>query len=178
MRIHRYNDKVPFMFILEAGMGCAFLGEGIANQILVGGLPYMYISSITASAFLLVTTLSMIVCYPFTIQFSRIIVKPEIVATWGFVIFNQALTSIWVLIFAIMTACAWVGHIYFGSNSNSTGYIILNIIVPIALPLVGGFLMKPISQCLIARVDARKNAQGGGDGNTQNEDIPVAKIAV
>lgn len=53
---------------------------------------------------------------------------------------NVFLTLIWLLIFTIMTVCAWLASLLGGSLGES-GELILGTIVPIVLPFAGQLLM-------------------------------------
>lgn len=150
----RYNKKVPFIPIITLGITATYLGEGIANQILTGGLSSNLIAPVTCSGVFITAIFSMIICIPFTIQNTRLFVSEEEAKTWDFVKFNQILTSIWVLIFLLMTISSWCGHIFFRNDVSGAPYIVLGIVVPIILVVIGVLITAPIAKCL---KDSRNN---------------------
>uniref|UniRef100_A0A7S2S3J2 Uncharacterized protein n=1 Tax=Mucochytrium quahogii TaxID=96639 RepID=A0A7S2S3J2_9STRA len=173
----RYNKFVPAVMFLDGGLFLGFLAQGISVLVLdARDVDYNchLISPINASVLFVVTLLSMIVCIPFTMQYARAHVSAEVSKSSGFLKFNQILTGLWLVLFAIMSISTWCGYVYFRDQTNSAGYIILATVVPIAMPISGAILMPMLIEYL--KKKAPQSGQEEGDsteanGNTESPDL-------
>lgn len=173
---------MPFIPILTLGTSLTYLGEGIANQVLAGGMPHYLISPVTCSGVFITGLFSMIICIPFTIQTTRLKVSEEVANSWNFVIFNQMITSIWVTAFAIMTASSWCGNLLF-SDTTSVGYIMLSTVTPILVIVIAFLITPPIAECIKNRSekgeqkkndDKRKHVEKNDAINEEEEEAMLA----
>jgi len=158
------NTRDPVL-ILEAGMTVSFLAQGITNAVV--SFECHLISPINTTTLFAVAILSMVVCYPFTIQFAKAKVSPEVAKTSEFVQFNQVLTAIWVAIFMLMAISGWLGYVYFRDDSSSAGYIVLVTVIPIVLPLLGSFGMPFLVEYLKNKASANATSGSYGEGLTE-----------
>lgn len=153
------DARDPFL-ILESGMTAYFLGQRITNADI--SFECHLISPINTTALFAVAVLSMVVCYPFTIQIAKAKVTPEVARTSKFVQSNQVLTSLWVVIFMVSAISGWFGYIYFRDDSSSVGYIVLVTVILIGLPVIGSFGMPFLVEYLKNKVST--NASSGSYG--------------
>ena len=87
-----------------------FTAIGVINDFFFQ-IKYELLSPIATSTLATVAALSMISCYPFTLQFAIPKVSSETAASKGFLLANQVMTGYWVAIFFLCTASAWSGRI-------------------------------------------------------------------
>ena len=158
-----------------------FLGMGIAYEITK--FDWHLIGAITASSLLLAAACSLLVRNPFTIQFAR----PQLmnkgleafVESPYFYKMNVFLTLIWLVIFTIMTVCAWLASLL-GDSLGSAGQLIMGTIVPIVLVIAGMLIMPflgnmwkdrniPNDANIAAKVEDDKNRQE----KKENDDLNV-----
>ena len=118
-----------------------FLGMGIAYEITK--FDWHLIGAITVSSLLLAAACSLLVHNPFTMQFARPMLMDKGLETFVespyFYKMNVFLTLVWLVIFTIMTVCAWLTSLL--GSSLGAGELIIGTIVPIVLPIAGMLLM-------------------------------------
>jgi hypothetical protein len=108
------------------------------------------IAPIQTSAIFLAAILSVLFCYPFTLQYAK--AKDEIplhvIQSMGFKKVNMLLTLVWLLLFAVMTLSSWLDYFYFSSkgSENAAGAIILGSVLPLVLVGLGIILMPILAQ--------------------------------
>ena len=94
--------------ILE--VGTALLFAGLGAYVLASGGAWSIVEvrlAVDAGLFLIVV-ISMLVRQPFTLQYARERVSPEIAAKPQFVTLNYVLTGVWALAFLVMTVADYV----------------------------------------------------------------------
>lgn len=138
---HTYKPKHPPLYWLSCAFWCTFLGLAVARYFTDFG--NKLISAVISTVLFATCALSMLVGRPFTMQFSQAMVPEQVAKSEGFVKVNYALTSVWLVIFAIMTTCSWVAQQL--TNLPYAAEVILAWVVPIILPLLGGAVMKPLA---------------------------------
>ena len=150
--------------ILEITSFLLYLAVIIASAVM-GAWPAVpfnchLIAPIQVSALFLAAILSVLICYPFTIQFAKTNenIPMEVIRTQGFKKINMQLSLVWLFLFTIMTASSWVEYVYFSSQGDekSPGSIILGSVIPILVPVLGIPLMPVLAQYF-------KGQQKGGD---------------
>jgi hypothetical protein len=137
---HQYNPSVPPLFILDVSMLICYIVAVLTDK-LVFTIPPEFLSPFQCSALMLASLLSMLVCYPFTLQFSTPHVTKEIAQSQGFRTANMLMTSFWLLIFSLMCISSWMGFLEFRRDQRRDDYefvhTILADVIPPALPLLG-----------------------------------------
>jgi hypothetical protein len=175
---HSYAPKYPLVAWLDGGQWVGFLALAITWE--ATRFNYKLISPISTSVLLITTFVSMVVCKPFTIQYARLKVDDKVAASSGFLKFNHILTSVWLVVFLVMSVCTWLAwalHDDIHKSLSSTGYLILGTIVPILLPFVGALSMAPLSKYLAAKRPTGTTAASGSTDGESASGVEAANVS-
>lgn len=132
-----YTPNSPLLYWFNAASWITYLVLGIIYEL----DPYnpTLIRNVTISSLAVAVTLSMLARSPFTMQYARAKVSEEVAASPDFLKFNMYLSGFWLLLFAVMAACAWGSY---PLVNGSAGNVILGTVIPI-LVVVVGFVLSP-----------------------------------
>ena len=145
---HAYAPQFPLLSWLEGGQWVGFRAMGIAWE--ATAFNYNLISPLSTSVLLGTVLASMAAGSPFTQQYARLKVDDETAATKVYLVMNYALSSVWAIVFAAMTACTWAAYLL-ASELGAAGGLVLGTILPVTLPLLG-MLAMPV---IVARFKAK-----------------------
>jgi hypothetical protein len=90
--------------ILEAGTAVLFAGLGLVVWLTAGSWSILEVRLAVDAGLLAIVLLSMLLRQPFTLQYARERVSPEIAAAPQFLAANYIITGVWALAFVLMVA--------------------------------------------------------------------------
>ncbi len=127
-----YNVKVPALSVLDLTQSVTLLTQAIVHACI--DYDKNVIGAITVSAIAGVMVLSLLVCRPFTLQFSVPMVSETIAKSRSFMLVNYAITMYWAIILSVVTACSWVSYLCI--DRDDAWRSVLSTWIPTCLPIV------------------------------------------
>ena len=159
----RYNHFVPFPNIVQTSLLASYILCVILFYVLVPPLPSSYIGPIVVTAVTGAMATSLVLMYPFTIQYSAPHVDEETRNSLQFYRFNQIITCFWILLMGSATACVWASLTY---PDDSAGQIVLGIVMPIVFPVLGSILTPFVVNFLKSRGKANASDKKNDEETT------------
>jgi len=150
-------------YYIDASLLVSVLGLGIANSIVY--VPHTLLSVIPLTAMLATVAISMILQYPFTMQYAKAKVSnPKLK-------FHQILSGYYLIVFSIMVTSVWCALLFVAQigppmvYSNHIAYIILGTVVPIFIGLIAPMGTKKIIEHLRGSDSSKDNNNNVEDNN-------------
>jgi len=165
----RYNPRVVFPLALELTAVTSYvllivLAYSIAN------FACTLVGPIVVSFYWTTVTVSLVICKPFSMQY---VSKTVDSATWNspeFLKIHFFISGVWEACFSIMVVCMWIGYGLF-KDTNSTGYLILNIVIPIVAPVLTTLGLSYLRSVMEAEKDIRNGAGLGKKADEEREGL-------
>ena len=159
----RYNPRVAFPLAIQVTAFTVFVVLLILAYS-IPGFDCKLPTPILVTAYFIMVSISLILCKPFSMQYvSKYTDEP----TWrspDFLKVHMFISGLWETTFGIMTICVWVGYGYY-ANTNSTGYLILNIVIPIVLPVLTTIAISYLKNVQ----DMESEIRGGAELGKKND---------
>lgn len=131
---------------LELGGNAVFIVLTVLTFSVDDAFLERWIQPLTNAGLLAVTLGSILARRPFTLDYAREAVTPEVAAMPGFVVINYVVTWIWVAAFALMTVSALIPPIVQGNATLLDGSTPLSIVCYWIVPFAGLALAVLFSQ--------------------------------
>jgi len=156
----RYNHLVIFPNIIQTTLVLAYVLIIILYYVEKPPLASHYVGPIMMSMITGAMIISIVIMFPFTLQYSGPHVDDTVRKSPAFFRLNQILSVFWAVMMGGGTACAWASLKY---AANSAGQIVLGIVMPIVFPIAAQLLTPLIVDYL------KRNAKGGSEKKSDEE---------
>jgi hypothetical protein len=173
----QYRQDIPFPNFLKTIELISFTIIVICCLIDIDDFSPKLFGPIILSSLSLGILLSVIVSRPFTLQFSRQRVSPEVASSPKFIVFNNFISMYWFMILTCSTICVWVAYFFqpdctsTSSGSSTTDQVIAQIfgtVIPLLLPMIGFGLMPRVITYLRSRMSQQQ--QQPSSSTSQQDD--------